>query len=384
MIKILEIIPHDPLVLRDNRFNNDALHMFSVDWVLPSVLGGSLRTALGKLAARVDQQPAFSKERAEQLRKIAVVGPFPTCAGANGAQMLAFPVPGDALAFREGNSVTINPIRPAELPADGGCDLPEDLLPATLMGQDACTRAKPEPLKGFWSLDRMVTWLTNPAAQRCNAAEAVDVKPPALDKRTHVKINPENQSAEEKHLFVTQGRVFTTPLSVRVEADATYENHLTSFVHPLGGERRLASWRTTTTVVHGWDCPKEVTTALRGAKQVRMVLATPALFKNGWSPGWLDSKNEGYIPDTQVRVKLESAIIPRWQAISGWDFQQGGAKPIRRMVPAGAVYFFKVLDGDVQQLSAKWLAPLSDLDNPGEPEGLCRNDGFGAPLWGIW
>jgi hypothetical protein len=77
-------------------------------------------------------------------------------------------------------------------------------------------------------------------------------------------------------------------------------------------------------------------------------------------------------------------------AVSGWNMRrsQFGPRPVRWCVPAGAVYFFEVLEGDPSILADKgWLHPVSDGkeqngrdDNGDRP----RQAGFGLALWGVW
>jgi CRISPR-associated protein Cmr3 len=137
-----------------------------------------------------------------------------------------------------------------------------------------------------------------------------------------------------------------------------------------------------------WACPDEVTAALCRSRLVRLVLATPALFTNGWYPGWL-SAEDGYRTgrppgaDETVQLRLISACIGRYEPLSGWNMErvnnkEKGAKPLRRMVPAGSVYYFEYIgEGDPKTLANLWL--MSVCDN--EPDRL---DGFGLALWGIW
>jgi len=78
------------------------------------------------------------------------------------------------------------------------------------------------------------------------------------------------------------------------------------------------------------------------------VLATPAIFRHGWRPAWLDKdKLEGSPPGSTVQLKLVGVCIPRWRAVSGWSLQpqddpdqpgkkiKPGPKPNKRLAPAG-------------------------------------------------
>jgi CRISPR-associated protein Cmr3 len=134
-----------------------------------------------------------------------------------------------------------------------------------------------------------------------------------------------------------------------------------------------------------WEAPGRVVEALAKTKLVRMVLATPAVFSDGWRPGWVgeDLRCE----QAGVVMRLKAVAIERWRPISGWNLEKSakskpGPKAVKRAVPAGGVYFFKVEGGgDPAELARRlWLRPVSDADDRGQD---CR-DGFGLALWGTW
>ena len=155
---------------------------------------------------------------------------------------------------------------------------------------------------------------------------------------------------------------------------------------PTGGERRLAYWKRADLSEHAaaWQCPNRIRDTLSqppetGTKQrVRLMLASPAPFDAGWRPGWLDGKHE--VPaGTGVVLKLVGACVPRWKAISGWSLEKGkfGAKPVRRLAPAGSVYFCEVQEGDPSKLASRWLESVCDREAD-------MREGFGLALWGTW
>jgi CRISPR-associated protein Cmr3 len=103
-----------------------------------------------------------------------------------------------------------------------------------------------------------------------------------------------------------------------------------------------------------------------------MVLATPAIFKQCWKP---DLQNG---PLKDCGLNLIGASLGRWKAVSGWSLAPPrGPKAIRRMVPAGSVYFFEVKQGDAEKLAVRWLESVSDDEQE-------RCDGFGLAIWGTW
>jgi CRISPR-associated protein Cmr3 len=149
-----------------------------------------------------------------------------------------------------------------------------------------------------------------------------------------------------------------------------------NILHPLGGERRLVHWRATAD--DPWSCPEAVRGALKQSGQVRMILATPAIFSGGWRPGWLKEGLIGRPPGGGPTLRLVGLTIQRWRAVSGWSLAQPrGPKPVKRYVPAGGAYFFEVVEGSAVDLAESWLQPVSD-------DKQDRRDGFGLALWGTW
>ena len=55
--------------------------------------------------------------------------------------------------------------------------------------------------------------------------------------------------------------------------------------------------------------------------------------------------------------------------------KQMGAKPAKRATPAGAVYWFDILEGNKEEIPGLWLKPISDQQS---------NDGFGLVIPGVW
>jgi CRISPR-associated protein Cmr3 len=221
--------------------------------------------------------------------------------------------------------------------------------------------------------------------------------------RTHVQLDPVSGVADDGDLFSTaalalthlprhrapaleasSSRFVAITLAVRVRAAEWCGETAAKLdtLHPLGGERRLAHWKATAET-GAWRSPRRIREALAAASRVRMVLATPAVFRHGWKPAWLNDELVGTPPDANVAVKLVGISIQRWRAVSGWSLlndpphQRPGPKPVKRLVPAGGVYFFETVDGKASELADRWLESVSDDEQD-------RRDGFGLAVWGIW
>lgn len=411
----LTITPHDPIIARDGRpFGiGQGIRMRSLDWPYPSVLAGSLRTMLGKMNG------GFSGEDVDNLLKdllgICIAGPLPLK-----DKQLYLPIPKDILAKEDIKKFEAIPLRPADLRDSEVCDFPNScLLPAMI--PESYDDFKPEKLPAFWSIKKMTEWLINPNGVNfiicrdlkekgddqdngCNGKKKKEfwdndpdfLEAPERDERVHTGIDAKTGAAavEEGLLFMSAGLDMSTTekggsirLAARIETDNVFKEIIGKLneIHPLGGERKLVHWSSANEPV-GWQCPTEIPSKLEelNTGKIRMVLATPAIFSKGWLPGWLDSETlEGIPPRLKgdQKLKLISACTDRWRPISGWSVEakSRGPKAIRRMVPAGSVYFFEAHNKEAASDLVKscWLESV--CDNPQD-----RKDGFGLAVWGVW
>ena len=392
----LTVTPRDPIISRDGRPSRIGLRARSLDWIYPSVFAGSLRTLLGKKCT-LD----FSDNNdIQSLKKIEIVGPLPSY-----NNTLYFPKPLDCVVKeKEENpnnedSGYAYAARPERYSEGEGCDMPQGLLPVTL---PEIEEFKPKKTAAFWSYDKMINWLAKSTVFEEEFSDS-DKKSdsdnkegtlaaPEQEERIHVSIEPNQGIAKDGMLFSSTGLDFTWTdddkenhdksevirLVAEVNAGAEFGKALDD-LHPLGGERRLVHWKSEVVTNRlSANVPSELD-QLKDVKYVRMVLATPAIFSGGWLPGWIDNTTlEGTVPRTNITLKLHGAIVERWRPISGWSYETGQPKAVRRLVPAGSIYFFELTEGTWSGLlNAAWMRNMCD-------ETQDNNDGFGLALWGIW
>ncbi|MDD5333028.1 MAG: type III-B CRISPR module-associated Cmr3 family protein [Rhodoferax sp.] len=379
----LLLMPRDPLIFRDGRPFGFGSRMKSLPWVTPSVLAGSLRSLLGK----ADGRP-FEDQRGD-LKKIHSTAAFPVL-----NDQMYLPAPLDLMLYREGGALVVQAIQPASVLAGGEGVLGPDAAPG-LQVLVPPSEQKPYQPAAWWRVDRLARWL---AGERLVPRETTDLDHgywagPQEDLRNHVGIDPDQQVATEGMLFQTAGRDLNlceakhtgaVPLAMRVtEADGCYTSAVQKLdaTHPLGGERRLVHWKACMSALSGWNCPDQLRDALGKAQPgalLRLYLASPAHFgASGWLPDWLDADLQGEPPGCGgLTVQLVAARIERWHALSGWDYEKPGPKAVRRLVPAGSVYFFTLVDGNAALLADRWLQPVQK-DTDTTPLG------FGMGAWGI-
>jgi CRISPR-associated protein Cmr3 len=255
---------------------------------------------------------------------------------------------------------------------------------------------KPDTGPRFWSLEVMSRWLRDelPAdyfTEKSTREQKLFCGTIEKEERVHVKIDSHTFAAEEEKLFSTEALAFSDDLSFLVSIETSDNKVLDTLntlniTHPMGGEHRLAHFKAlpAAELLHP---PQDIITALSNAQSLRMILATPAPFAQGWLPGWLDAKTLTGTPpgleESGLVLKLKGACVERWKPLSGWSLEKlkstgkPGPKPVKRLVPAGSVYFFQVQSGQASQVADIWLKSIME-----EPQA--RRDGFGLALWGLW
>ena len=107
-------------------------------------------------------------------------------------------------------------------------------------------------------------------------------------------------------------------------------------------------------------------------KLFKLVLTTPAIFKNGWLPEWIDENSMEGIPNsTNLKLKLISAIIGKPVYIGGYNIKERKPKPMYKAVPAGSVYYFKLIEGTMEQVKEILnYRTISDI-YPNQGFGIC-------------
>jgi len=138
----------------------------------------------------------------------------------------------------------------------------------------------------------------------------------------------------------------------------------------MGGERR--SLKVTATEPLNQLFPPitdDVIEKIQRDKKFFLYLVTPALFRDGWKPHPFDG------------ATMVGAALSKHRFISGWQSLVSKPRPLLKMVPAGAVYFYTVDasmgDADLRKLITTYHFNKSISDH-------YPNAGFGTTLLGTW
>lgn len=393
--------PKAPLLFRSGR--PFGLRAETLPFPPPSTVAGALRGILFET-----RPEAFGSGKLAELDAVAVAGPLLVRRYLDGRRTdLLLPKPADAIYAGKGryeaSKVLLHRLQPRAIgaAAEEGMDLPDGLWPVFPVPDFL---DKPRDGPAFWRFDPLLAWLSG--ANRRNPKHEysqdelpeLGAGPLPIDTRAHVAIQPETLTAKPGALFETRRLDFGPrrlanawdhcEYSLLVRCDET----LPDGFFTLGGKGGLTYLEASP---HGWpECPRSLTEALAKADGLRLVLATPGYFREGWRPLWLTKRNgawRGSPPGFgQLTLVLRAVALERWQAHSGWDtlaFERADATlrkdvrfpitPAWRLAPAGSVYWFDIESGRPEDAAKLWLRSISDGER-------ARRDGFGLVLPGVW
>lgn len=402
--------PRDPLLVRDGRpFGPDpGARATSLPFPFPSTLAGGIRSRAG-----VDRNGIFqyagrdeaSKQYLQHLKRLRVRGPLLVeLAKESGDIKFAeelidghqhsvaqyfLPAPSDALLFPGQNKTTvrIQQLLPQELPPGAATDLDQEDL--WFVGPNSESEpGKPSshaPI--YWSWRYFYTWLLKPSG-----LTGTELPPSQLglrglerDRRQHVSIDSDKEVAKDGMLFETSGLEFTAPgsgkqrlsqarrLALALAAEDN-EYDVYSGLTGFGGERRLSTWRKSQTELP--PCPKELEDAIIVTPYCRLFLLTPAWFRLGYRPEWLQEE----AARSGITLELKAIAVQRPRVVSGWDLDLGHPKPSRHLAPAGTVLFLSLQGQPAARkewIRSTWMQCISDKDED-------RTDGFGLAVLGTW
>lgn len=132
---------------------------------------------------------------------------------------------------------------------------------------------------------------------------------------------------------------------------------------------------------------------------IKWVLLTPAVFLDGWKPGWIDENGKVCLlkhklprengesridwrkrchrNGNAINAKLVAARVDKPQPLSGWSLANGRPRATRLAVPAGTSYYFRADSHEDARALVKTL------------QGHCKSDwygekGFGLGVCGTW
>ncbi len=370
---VVSLEPLAPLIVRSGRPFDAFVGVDEMRFPPPSTIAGCLRTAW----ARATGHP-FGPD----LAKLSVAGPLLVRPDEQGGLRLLAPKPADAHYFGHGDDARC--IRAEPVTFDDGCgaDLPDKLLPLRL-SEKIDGKASKGP--AWWDWDDLLAFRQVRQPPSHPDLTRRGWSPPTGDRRTHVAIDAATLAADSGRLFQTEGMDFAADNPTLKNPDKPSLRLLVRCTEPLseglvylGGERRLAQLHPEPEAA--WPVvPPNWFKRIVEAGGLTLTLLTPACFDKGYRPGWLDDDLEGTPPELpNLRLRLIAAAVERWQPHSGWDLATRQPRQTRKLVAAGATYWFCLLGRpSPDALAPLWLSSLCDLEQD-------RRDGYGLALPAPW
>jgi CRISPR-associated protein Cmr3 len=240
-------------------------------------------------------------------------------------------------------------------------------MPVGLSNMWNPTEKPMEAVSGFLSSKEMGNYLLGTAPSITEADKLFQT-----EERTGIQKSRKTRSAETGRLYsVEYFRLKeNTGFAVEVENTKLLPELGTSGMLRLGGDNRSARY-----TVESWtEIPVEpIKKKITDTKLFKLVLTTPAIFKQGWMPDWINADTkQGQI--NGISVKLTGACVGKPIGIGGYDFVKNQPKAMKKAVPAGSVYYFELTEGDAESLFENvWLKSISDEKT---------QEGFGITLIG--
>lgn len=360
--RAFQLLPDDVLFFRDGKPSSIGQdhYLRSLFPPFPSTLYGALRTHR-LLKADVDLSALDSKAwgnlpgnvRAElgewgDFGTLSLRGPWIT-QRRNGKMGILFPAPHDlGLVMKQGDSGGLQQ-DPTE-PEFGKVEtvvrfLPHEPIegetrwshPLTLLRPHALKNGEYRPWVGEEDPTIAVGWYVTEAGMRSwldgyvpDREEFVKQNELWRDEvRTGVALQKEKRCHQEHQLY-TFGFVRLMP-GVGIGFEVSDDGSLESRAHlRFGGDGRTARTEA------GPSMPAFGTPA---GPRFTIYLATPCLSEEGaYAPGFSENRVDASL--NGVPVRLVAASVKGSVLVGGWDLANKRAKPLRRAIPAGAVYHF--------------------------------------------
>jgi len=325
----------DTLSLRGNKlFGDPGSYGESHCPPRPSLLSGAFRSVL------------FSRAGLDYVLNspLQVSAVFPAIRNAAGKVQALLPLPADLVVVNDGDTILRQ--RPMRLPdvIQHSQDARLPMMPVLRQGK----AAKPE---SGWLLNAqgIRAYLDGKVLQKEHLSK--QDRHWLSETRVGIGLNATSRTADD-------GKLFSIEHTVQKQAEHADTSGNTSGLLVgitgqdeklpdkgllrLGGDGRAACYQK----VNGPDInlPKL-------EQRFKLVLLTPGLFTSGWLPDGVTESNGHYWLNIEgLRARLACTSLNRAEVISGWDIANKRPKVAERVVPAGSLYWFDQMQGDISAL----------------------------------
>lgn len=325
--------PNDTFFFRDGRpfTRGEQTEGYSIEMPFPSTVTGAFRTAYIALCADLTD---FANE---QLKSI--IGTKESLEGASiqlkgvflgsGNGQLYYPTPRDMVSEKKSTSTKLYPLSIAS-PGNSFTSNSPSELPALLTWNN--TKMQVEHLSSYISCDNLRRYLLGDTHSLTSEGSDFIVDEPKVGiTRSHKTL----ATVEGMLYRLNMKRFHKSEFGFIVDVngiDGLPRNGLIK----LGGEGKSFVYQETsqkTDILSDGDRAK-IRDRICKSREFKLYLATPAIFDAGWHPKCL-----------QKNIKLITAAVGNYVTVGGWDVAHNRPKVAYRAVPAGSVYYYRLING---------------------------------------
>jgi len=116
----------------------------------------------------------------------------------------------------------------------------------------------------------------------------------------------------------------------------------------IGGEGKSAVGE----IINDFQIPELSPTSkdrIDESRRFKLYFSTPAIFKNGWLPDGISNDILQW-EKNGLRLQLLSVAVGKPISVGGWDMANNQPKFMRKAIPGGSVYYFEILEGDIEDV----------------------------------
>lgn len=349
---VIEITPLDTLFFRDGK----PFTMGEDTWAdgifppPPSVIYGALRTLY--FANHMDEFKKFfnsKNENDDPTKDLVIKGVY---LKGNSSGSLWFQAPLDTVK-RKKEKNKLCPLTPSE---EKGCYSCLDIKLLLKPEENQVETVE----KGYINYNYLMKYLQDSRSNLVFSSLNNSIK---IEPKVGIKIDNTTHTSKEG-AFYRAGMFRLKNLSILVDYE-NLEDIPDRGIMKLGGEGKAASYKK----VDDFSLLSTYKPCIKN-RRFKLYLATPAIFRNGWLPNWLDEGLDG------IKLKMIAAAVGRYVTIGGFDMKERKPKVMYRAVPAGSVYYFEVPEGvDEQKL-------INTFHNRRISE-IEKEKGFGLAFMGV-
>ncbi len=323
--------PNDTFFFRDGRpfIRGEQSEGYSIETPFPSTVMGALRTAYIALCGDMaqftsgDMVSSIGTKQSLEGASIHIKGVFLGC----GDGPLYYPTPRDLVSEKKSQDTKLYPL---SIESQNDTFSSSSKLPTLLTWNNS--EVQVEHAGGYVSCDNLRKYLLGET--QCLASEKSDF---IVDEpKVGITRNYKTLAAAEGMLYrVNMKRLKDSELGFVVDVDGIDQLPQKGLIK-LGGEGKSFTYRETVqkpdpllatdlAIIRDMMCD---------SGEFKLYLATPAIFDGGWFPKCIHQD-----------IELVTAAVGNYVTVGGWDVAHNRPKRTYRAVPAGSVYYLRLING---------------------------------------